>query len=92
MNMTGIKLSDDKKIASIEPGNIWGDVYRELTKFDVTVIGGRLCNIGVGGLTTGGMARQRPHKGYRRLTWHQVEFPIFPMSTAGLETMWKATM
>ncbi|KAI8226798.1 FAD-dependent monooxygenase yanF [Colletotrichum sp. SAR 10_96] len=40
MNMTGIKLSDDKKIASIEPGNIWGDVYRELTKSDVTVIGG----------------------------------------------------
>ncbi|KAJ0334945.1 hypothetical protein COL922a_010027 [Colletotrichum nupharicola] len=42
MNMTDIKLSDDKKIASIEPGNIWGDVYRELTKSDVTVIGGRL--------------------------------------------------
>ncbi|KAJ0358286.1 hypothetical protein COL154_009286 [Colletotrichum chrysophilum] len=40
MNMTDIKLSDDKKIASIEPGNIWGDVYRELTKSDVTVIGG----------------------------------------------------
>ncbi|CAI0649187.1 unnamed protein product [Colletotrichum noveboracense] len=54
MNMTDIKLSDDKKIASIEPGNIWGDVYRELTKSDVTVIGGRLYNIGVGGLTTGG--------------------------------------
>ncbi|KAJ0348023.1 hypothetical protein COL26b_007258 [Colletotrichum chrysophilum] len=55
MNMTDIKLSDDKKIASIEPGNIWGDVYRELTKSDVTVIGGRLYNIGVGGLTTGGL-------------------------------------
>ncbi|KAF4772956.1 FAD binding domain-containing protein [Colletotrichum scovillei] len=53
-NMKSIALSADKKIASIQPGNIWGDVYRELTKSDLNVIGGRIYDIGVGGLTTGG--------------------------------------
>ncbi|KAK7441284.1 hypothetical protein CaCOL14_006156 [Colletotrichum acutatum] len=53
-NMKGIALSADKKIASIQPGNIWGDVYRELTRSDLNVIGGRIYDIGVGGLTTGG--------------------------------------
>ncbi|WYZ41154.1 hypothetical protein EsH8_V_000049 [Colletotrichum jinshuiense] len=54
MNMKGITLSADKSIAAIEPGNIWGPVYEELTKSDLSVVGGRLYNIGVGGLTTGG--------------------------------------
>ncbi|KAF4966899.1 hypothetical protein FSARC_5463 [Fusarium sarcochroum] len=53
-NLKDISLSKDKKIASIEPGNIWGPVFEELTKSDLTVVGGRLYNIGVGGLTTGG--------------------------------------
>lgn len=53
-NLKGVSLSQDKKIASIEPGNTWGPVYEQLAKFDVSVIGGRLYNIGVGGLTTGG--------------------------------------
>jgi hypothetical protein len=55
-NLKGISLSKDKKIASIEPGNTWGPVFEKLSESDVTVIGGRLSNIGVGGLTTGGMA------------------------------------
>ncbi|KAK1961422.1 FAD binding domain-containing protein [Colletotrichum sublineola] len=53
-NMKSVSLSADKTVASIQPGNIWGDVYEELAKSDLTVIGGRLYNIGVGGLTTGG--------------------------------------
>ncbi|KAM6506339.1 hypothetical protein FSOLCH5_013327 [Fusarium solani] len=53
-NLKALTLSKDKKIASLEPGNIWGEVYAELAKSDVTVIGGRLYDIGVGGLTTGG--------------------------------------
>lgn len=52
--MKEVSLSRDKKIASIGPGNIWGPVFEELTKSDVTVVGGRLYDIGVGGLTTGG--------------------------------------
>ncbi|KAJ0162362.1 Bifunctional solanapyrone synthase [Colletotrichum tanaceti] len=53
-NMRGISLSSDRKVASVQPGNVWGDVYQELTKYDLTVIGGRISSVGVGGLTTGG--------------------------------------
>lgn len=53
-NMRGVSLSADRKVASVQPGNVWGDVYQELTKYDVTVIGGRIYSVGVGGLTTGG--------------------------------------
>ncbi|KAK7983495.1 hypothetical protein PG989_010897 [Apiospora arundinis] len=53
-NLNGITLNEDKSVASVGPGNIWGHVYESLTTSDRTVIGGRLFNIGVGGLTTGG--------------------------------------
>ncbi|KAK7977062.1 FAD binding domain protein [Apiospora saccharicola] len=53
-NLSGIALTADKKIASVQPGNTWGSVYSALQKDDVAVIGGRVENIGVGGLTTGG--------------------------------------
>ncbi|PNS14744.1 hypothetical protein CAC42_1766 [Sphaceloma murrayae] len=52
--MQEIELSADKKIASVQPGNTWRRTYSELAKDDVTVIGGRVERIGVGGLTTGG--------------------------------------
>ncbi|KAG8630323.1 hypothetical protein KVT40_001942 [Elsinoe batatas] len=52
--MNEIKLSQDKKVASIQPGNTWSQVYAELAKNDVIVIGGRVERIGVGGLTLGG--------------------------------------
>lgn len=54
-NMKNISLSSDKSVASIQPGNVWLDVYTELQKDDIIVIGGRVAGIGVGGLTTGGM-------------------------------------
>ncbi|KAF5023557.1 hypothetical protein F66182_4370 [Fusarium sp. NRRL 66182] len=53
-NLKAVSLSEDEKIASIQPGNIWGDVFEQLAKSDLSVVGGRLYNIGVGGLTTGG--------------------------------------
>ncbi|EXJ71952.1 uncharacterized protein A1O5_04454 [Cladophialophora psammophila CBS 110553] len=49
-----IKLSSDKKTADIGPGNTWFNVYTALQPAGVTVIGGRVSPIGVGGLTTGG--------------------------------------
>lgn len=52
--MNEVKLSEDKKIASVQPGNTWSRTYAELAKDDMVVIGGRVQNIGVGGLTTGG--------------------------------------
>lgn len=53
-NMKGITLSQDRKIAAIEPGNIWYDIYLALQSHNVTVAGGRVSGIGIGGLITGG--------------------------------------
>jgi len=52
--MKDITLSQDKKIAAIEPGNLWYDIYTRLANDNLTVVGGRVSTIGVGGLTTGG--------------------------------------
>ncbi|KAL4947489.1 hypothetical protein BDW69DRAFT_178330 [Aspergillus filifer] len=49
-----VSLNDDKSIASIGPGNNWGQVYKALELHSVTVVGGRMSGIGVGGLVTGG--------------------------------------
>jgi FAD/FMN-containing dehydrogenase len=53
-NLKGIKLSSDKKIVAVQPGNTWSDVLAALEKSDVAVVGGRVGDIGVGGLTLGG--------------------------------------
>ncbi|KAJ4293485.1 hypothetical protein N0V90_008768 [Kalmusia sp. IMI 367209] len=53
-NMKSIALSVDNKIASIEPGNTWYEVYTKLEPKSLAVIGGRVAAIGVGGLTLGG--------------------------------------
>ncbi|KAJ4375784.1 hypothetical protein N0V83_001061 [Neocucurbitaria cava] len=49
-----IKLSSDKKIASIGPGNRWASVYPALEQYGLEVIGGRIASVGVSGLTLGG--------------------------------------
>lgn len=53
-NLDNIILSADRKTAFIQPGNNWGRIYGELTNYDLSVIGGRVTPIGIGGLTTGG--------------------------------------
>lgn len=49
-----VSLSSDKTQASIGAGSVWYDVYSYLTPKGLTVIGGRVSAIGVGGLTLGG--------------------------------------
>lgn len=44
-NMKAIKLSSDYKIASIEPGNNWHDVYTKLESHNLAVIGGRVSSL-----------------------------------------------
>lgn len=56
-DMNKIEVSADKKTASVEPGNTWGTVYEHLADYEVVAVGGRVYNIGVGGLTLGGMSR-----------------------------------
>lgn len=52
--MAAITLSEDKKMASIGAGALWGNIYTSLAKHNLTVVGGRVADIGIGGLTTGG--------------------------------------
>jgi len=52
--LNDVKLSDDKSTAHIGVGARWGEVYTYLETFDLSVAGGRVSQVGVGGLTTGG--------------------------------------
>lgn len=53
-DLNKITLNKDKSVASIGPGNKWGQVYKALEPDNLAVVGGRLSDIGVGGLVTGG--------------------------------------
>ncbi|GJN85264.1 hypothetical protein PLIIFM63780_008828 [Purpureocillium lilacinum] len=54
INLNKISLSADQKQTSVGAGNVWYDVFTYLTPKGLTVIGGRVSAIGVGGLTLGG--------------------------------------
>ncbi|KAG5979642.1 hypothetical protein E4U55_004925 [Claviceps digitariae] len=49
-----VTISADHKQTSVGAGNVWSDVYTKLSPLNLTVIGGRVSDIGVGGLTLGG--------------------------------------
>jgi FAD/FMN-containing dehydrogenase len=54
MKLKEIRVSEDKTQTSVGPGNTWFDVYSKLEPMGLSVIGGRVSGIGVGGLTLGG--------------------------------------
>lgn len=57
VNMAGlsdIKVDEKAGIVRVGAGAKWGPVYRELDKINRTVVGGRLTDVGVGGLLLGG--------------------------------------
>ena len=49
-----IKVSSDRATTQVGAGNRWVDIYSALAPRNLAVIGGRVANIGVGGLTLGG--------------------------------------
>ncbi|EDU41046.1 GlcD FAD FMN-containing dehydrogenase [Pyrenophora tritici-repentis] len=53
-NLKGIELSSDKKTVAVQPGNNWGSTLTALSNAGVTVVAGRIGDLGVGGLTLGG--------------------------------------
>ncbi|KAI1105494.1 FAD-binding domain-containing protein [Jackrogersella minutella] len=53
-NLNTTELSADTKSAKIGPGNRWQAVYETLIPQGVTVVGGRVGAVGVGGLMLGG--------------------------------------
>ncbi|KAH8891930.1 oxidoreductase FAD-binding protein [Thozetella sp. PMI_491] len=52
--MNSVMLSADQKVASIGGGGIWSEIYPQLVPYNLTVMGGRVSGIGVGGFSTGG--------------------------------------
>ena len=53
-NLNVIQVSDDRTLTQIGAGNLWGNIYSQLDRLQLSVIGGRVAGIGVGGLTLGG--------------------------------------
>jgi FAD/FMN-containing dehydrogenase len=49
-----MSVSTDKKVATIGPGKRWGEVYEALDPHGLSVVGGRIPQVGVGGLILGG--------------------------------------
>ena len=49
-----LTVSGDKTVTRVGPGNRWIDVYEYLTPKELSVVGGRVAEIGVGGLIMGG--------------------------------------
>jgi FAD/FMN-containing dehydrogenase len=52
--MTDVTHDPQSKLASLQPGSRWGDVYEKLLQHSVCVTGGRDGNVGIGGFLTGG--------------------------------------
>lgn len=54
VNLNQVQVSKDKTLTQIGAGNRWLDVYSKLDPQQLSVVGGRVADIGVGGLTLGG--------------------------------------
>lgn len=52
--MKTISVNSDQNLVSVGPGNTWIEVYLKLEPLGLAVPGGRVPDIGVAGLTTGG--------------------------------------
>ena len=53
-SMKSVVLSEDHKVASIGGGGIWSNIYPQLVPHNLTVLGGRVPGIAIGGFSTGG--------------------------------------
>ena len=52
--MNTVSVNPSHTFVSAGPGNRWVDVYSQLDPLGLSVTGGRISDIGVAGLTTGG--------------------------------------
>ena len=53
-SMNQVEVSKDRTFTSVGGGARWEDVYLPLDAMNLSVVGGRVSTVGVGGLTTGG--------------------------------------
>ena len=49
-----LQVSADRRTTSIGPGNRWADIYLKLDAQNLAISGGRVAQVGAGGLITGG--------------------------------------
>lgn len=54
VNLDTLQLSEDKSVVSVGPGNRWKNVAAYLEPEGLAVVGGRVGEVGVSGLTLGG--------------------------------------
>jgi FAD/FMN-containing dehydrogenase len=54
VSLNRIDYNAAKNVVTIGAGLRWGQVYSSLEQYKVTVVGGRVLDVGVGGLTLGG--------------------------------------
>jgi FAD/FMN-containing dehydrogenase len=52
--LNDITLSSKGDVVSVGPGATWDKLYEKLKEHELTVVGGRVSGVGVGGLVTGG--------------------------------------
>lgn len=52
-----IRVNDQENITSVGAGALWSDVYSALEVRNLSVVGGRVAGVGVGGFVTGGILR-----------------------------------
>jgi hypothetical protein len=52
--LNSVTISEDRSIAAIGSGAVWSEVYPLLVPHNLTVMGGRVAGVGVGGFLTGG--------------------------------------
>ena len=53
--MKSVNVSSNRKVTQVGPGARWHDVYSKLDSMGLSVVGGRVSDVGVAGLTIGGM-------------------------------------
>ncbi|CAO1601842.1 hypothetical protein XANCAGTX0491_005478 [Xanthoria calcicola] len=53
-SLTQVEVSKDGTVTKVGAGNRWLDVYSKLDPIGLSVVGGRVADIGVGGFTLGG--------------------------------------
>lgn len=87
-NLKSITVNADKTVIQVGAGNRWINVYEYLTPKNLSVIGGRVSDIGVSGLTLGGRMLQPIRSFSYRL---QVVYPTSLDAMAGLVIMSRIT-
>lgn len=91
-NVNQVQVSKDRTLTQVGAGTHWVDVYSQLDPLGLSVVGGRVAAIGVGGLTLGGRYRSHDHIRWKQmLTFFKVAYRSSLAVTVGLATALETT-